>query len=170
MTGRKAVKIHINNHVIEPWDPFLPEEPATQTLPRTRLKLHGDRVEIEPFILPHHSKLAKAKHEAAAGPRGWNAHQGFYVYRNRRLLVPGDWLGFGWAKEEHYKLARIRVELPNALDHDWEIDVTKSKASPPPALRDELRRIGERTRSDAKRVYSHRHRENAGIKGFSCGS
>jgi hypothetical protein len=156
MTGRKGIKIHLNNRLIEPWDPFLAGEAATQILPLTKLKLRDALVEIEPFILPHHSKLTKLKHEAGAGPRGWNAHQGFYVYRNRRLLVAGDWLGFGWTREEHYKLARIRIEIPNSLDHDWEIDVTKSKATPPPGLRDELRRIGERTRSDAKRVYSHR--------------
>jgi hypothetical protein len=156
MAAPHGIKIHLNNRPIEPWDPFLASNPATQVLPVTRLKLRNVQVEVEPFVLPHHSKLTKAEHEVAAGPRGWNAHQGFYVYRNRRLLVPGDWLGFGWAKEEHYKLARIRVEVPNALDHDWAIDVTKSRALPPAALRDDLRRIGERTRSDAKRVYSHR--------------
>ena len=156
MAGKRGVNLLLNERLVEAWDPFLASEPATQVLPVTRLKLRGAVVEIEPFVLPHHSKLPKPKHESAAGPRGWNAHQGFYVYRNRRLLVPGDWLGFGWAKEEHYKLARIRVEVPNALDHDWAIDVTKSRALPPTALRDDLRRIGERTRSDAKRVYSHR--------------
>lgn len=156
MAGKQGVKLHLNERPVEAWDPFLADEAATQILPVTPLTLHGAIVEVQPFVLPHHSKLAKPKHESAAGPRGWNAHQGFYVYRNRRLLVPGDWLGFGWAKEEHYKLARIRVEVPNALDHDWAIDVTKSRALPPPALRDDLRRIGERTRSDAKRVYSHR--------------
>ncbi len=156
MAGVGGVKLILNGRHIEAWDPFLATELGTQVLPVTKLKLHGEIVEVEPFVLPHHSKLLKPKHEAAAGPRGWNAHQGFYVYRNHRLLVPGDWLGFGWAKEEHYKLARIRVEVPNALDHDWAIDVTKSRALPPAALRDDLRRIGERTRSDAKRVYSHR--------------
>lgn len=156
MAGKQGVKLHLNERLVEAWDPFLAGEAATQILPVTPLKFHGALVEVQPFVLPHHSKLAKPKHESAAGPHGWNAHQGFYIYRNRRLLVPGDWLGFGWAKEEHYKLARIRVEVPNALDHDWAIDVTKSRALPPPALRDDLRRIGERTRIDAKRVYSHR--------------
>jgi len=156
MTGRRPVELHLNGRIVAPWDPFLASEAATQTLAVTRLSLRHATVEVQPFVLPHHSKLPKSAHEAAAGPRGWNAHQGFYIYRNRRLLVPGDWLGFGWAKEEHYKLARIRVDLPNSLDHDWEIDVTKSRAMPPPLLRDELRRIGERARSDAKRVYSHR--------------
>jgi hypothetical protein len=156
MRGALGVNIFLNDRIIEAWDPFLEDSVATQLLPVTRLLMRGATVEVQPIILPHHSKLTKAKHASAAGPRGWNAHQGFYVYRNRRLLVAGDWLGFGWSKEEHYKLARIRVEVPNELDHDWSIDVTKSRAMPPLALRDDLRRIGERTRNDAKRVYSHR--------------
>ncbi|MEO5716397.1 MAG: ATP-binding protein [Luteolibacter sp.] len=156
MSGKDGVAILLNDREVEPWDPFLVREPATQTLPESKLSLRGETVHVQPFILPHHSKLSKSKHEAAAGSNGWNAHQGFYVYRNRRLLVAGEWLGFGWAKEEHYKLARIRIEIPNELDHDWGIDVTKSRARPPVSLRDELRRIGERSRSEAKRVYSHR--------------
>jgi hypothetical protein len=156
MTGRRPLRLLLNDRAISPWEPFLADETATQTLVTTRLRLRQSVVEVQPFILPHHSKVSRPTYEAAAGPRGWNAHQGFYVYRNRRLLVPGDWLGFGWAKEEQFMLARIRIEIPNALDHDWEIDVTKSRAVPPASLRDELRRIGERVRSDARRVYSHR--------------
>jgi hypothetical protein len=156
MTGRKAAELILNDRIVEPWDPYLRNEHATQTLPATRLNFRDAIVEVQPFILPHQSKISKTTHNAAAGTRGWNAHQGFYIYRNQRLLVPGDWLGFGWAKEEHYKLARIRVEIPNSLDHDWEIDVTKSRATPPARLRRELRRIGERARSDAKRIYSFR--------------
>lgn len=156
ISARPGIEILINDRPISAWDPFLPDQPATQALPITRLTLRGQVIEVQPFILPHQSKIPRREFEAAAGPRGWNAHQGFYVYRNQRLLVPGDWLGFGWAKEEHYKLARIRIEIPNALDHDWQIDVTKSRAIPPLALREELHRIGARSRSDAKRIYSHR--------------
>jgi hypothetical protein len=156
MSGRGAVTIFLNDRKVEPWDPFLQGEPATQILPESKLNLRGAQVHVQPFVLPHHSKVSKAKHQAAAGPHGWNAHQGFFVYRNRRLLVAGEWLGLGWSKEEHYKLARIRVEIPNHLDHDWGIDVTKSRARPPASLREDLRRIAERCRSEAKRVYSHR--------------
>ncbi len=156
MTEPPAVKIILNGHPIEAWNPYLLNEPATQILAATRLPLRGYEIEVRPYVLPHQSKISRAVYDAAAGPRGWNAHQGFYVYRNRRLLVSGDWLGFGWSKEENYKLARILVEIPNALDHDWQIDVTKSRAIPPPALREELRRIAMRTRAEAKRIYSHR--------------
>jgi hypothetical protein len=157
MTGTTEVSFSLNDKPIKPWDPFLRDETATQRLPLERLRFHGHTVEVEPFVLPHLSKLDTESHHRAGGMRGWNAHQGFYIFRNNRLLVLGDWLGIkGWRQEEHYKLARIRVNLPNALDHDWEIDVTKSRARPPEQLRRELARIGERTRSLAKRIYSHR--------------
>lgn len=157
MAGKRAVTFLLNGNPIKPWDPFLSGEAATQRLPTEKLGFQGQTVEVEPFVLPHLSKLDDATYRDADGLRGWNAHQGFYVYRNSRLLVPGDWLGIkNWRQDEHYKLARIRVDLPNALDHEWEIDVTKSRARPPEKLRRELARIGERTRSIAKRVYSHR--------------
>lgn len=156
MRGKDAVNIFINDRGVEPWDPFLESEPATQLLPESKLTLSGEEIRVQPIILPHHAKISRAKYESAAGPSGWNAHQGFFVYRNRRLLVAGHWLGLGWAKEEHYKLARIRVEVPNQLDHEWGIDVTKSRAKPPAVFRDDLRRIAERSRSEARRVYSHR--------------
>lgn len=157
MTGPRAVVFTLNRQRIQPWDPFLSDEKATQHLPVERLDCAGHIIEVEPFVLPHLSKVDPAVHKRAAGLRGWNAHQGFYIYRNRRLLVAGDWLGLkGWRQEEHYKLARLRLDLPNALDHAWEIDVTKSKAHPPERLRTELSRIAERTRSVAKRIYSFR--------------
>ncbi len=157
MSGKSPVRFHLNNRAIVPWDPFMENETATQALATERLLFLGHHILLKPFVLPHLSRLDAETHRRAAGIRGWNAHQGFYIYRNRRLLVPGDWLGIkGWRQEEHYKLARIRVDLPNALDNEWEIDVTKSRARPPEKIRHELTRIGEHTRSVAKRVYSHR--------------
>ena len=157
MSGRNAVVFSLNGKVVSPWDPFLADEPATRRLPVEKLRFQGHIVEVAPFVLPHLSRLDAKLHRSAAGLHGWNAHQGFYIYRNCRLLVPGDWLGIkGWRQEEHYKLARIRVDLPNGLDHEWEIDVTKSRARPPEKLRRELARIGECTRSAAKLIYSHR--------------
>jgi len=156
LSGPSATRIFINEHPVEPWDPFMEEHPATVRLPTDPLRLSGVRVPVRAYVLPHFSKLTKLEHEAGAGPRGWLAHQGFYVYRRDRLLVAGDWLGFGWTKDEHLKLARIAVELPNSLDQEWQINVTKSRAAPPLALREDLRRIAEHTRARAKAVYTHR--------------
>jgi hypothetical protein len=155
MRGAVAVRLFVNNLPLDSWDPFVQDDAATQILPATQLSIRESTVTVQPFVLPHHSKVSPSKFALVGGPRGWNAHQGFYVYRAGRLLVPGDWLGL-FVKEEHYKLARIRIDIPNDVDHDWSIDVTKSRAVPPAELRDELRSIAERVRRIAKRVYTFR--------------
>ena len=88
MEGRRRLRIHVNQREVEPSDPFFGNEPATLRLARTTLSFNGESIIVEPFVLPHLSKLTPQLHAQAAGVRGWNAHQGFYVYRNERLLVP----------------------------------------------------------------------------------
>ena len=154
MEGKNRLTIYINKREIEPWDPFLTTQKATQQLADEPLLQRA--IHVVPYVLPHLSKLTKKVHDEAAGIKGWNAHQGFYVYRNKRLLVPGDWLGLPFSKEEHYKLARIQVDIPNSMDQQWEIDVTKSKARPPDTLRKDLKRIADLTRSRASDIYRHR--------------
>jgi hypothetical protein len=118
-------------------------------------------VVVTGFVLPHKDRFDTADAvELAGGSAGWAAHQGFYVYRNERLLVPGSWLGLGrprhWNKDERHKLARIRLDLPTALDVEWQIDVKKSKAAPPLALRDWLTRNADVIRAEAREVFVHR--------------
>ena len=167
IVGSNSVSIWLNEQRIESWDPFLSGETATQRLSQETLGPSDAAIEVTPYVLPHHTHLTAEQHRAAAGPTGWNAQQGFYVYRNRRLLLPGDWLGLGFTKEEHYKLARIRIDLPNCLDHEWEIDVRKSRARPPQDYRDALRRIARATRGRAVDVYRHRGKTIARTAGTS---
>lgn len=150
------LRIQINDRQVDPWDPFMTREAATQMLPKEILALRGSSIFVQPYVLPHVSKLASEAHRNGAGPNGWNGQQGFYVYRNNRLLVAGDWLGLGFRKEEHCKLARIRIDFPNNLDADWIIDVKKSKAQPPRPLKDRLKQIAKMTREKAIAVYRHR--------------
>lgn len=162
---RDSLRIWLGQHRIEPWNPFLPDAQTTQSLPVELLSFKGETVTVRPYVLPHHSKITQDTHTMASGVNGWNAQQGFYVYRNERLLVAGDWLSLGCHKEEHYKLARIQVDLPNSMDSDWNIDVKKSRARPPVSLKAELRRIAKLTRHRAAEIYRHRGkvlaRENA---------
>jgi hypothetical protein len=156
LRGRGSVKLHLNGRPIQPWDPFLEDTSATEPLPSESLGSGTERFEVKAFILPHHSRISPKEHALAGGSKGWNAHQGFYIYRNKRLLVAGDWLGLGIQKEEHFKLARIRIDLPNSTDMSWQIDVKKSQARPPAALRKDLQRIAKAARSRASSIYRHR--------------
>ncbi|MCX6359217.1 MAG: ATP-binding protein [Armatimonadetes bacterium] len=156
LAGARALRIHVNGTAVVPWDPFLTRDPATQLLAEEALAVCGTRLVVKPYVLPHHSKASPEVYRGASGIRGWNMHQGFYVYRNKRLLVAGDWLGLGYQREEHYKLARIMLDIPNWMDADWQIDIKKSRAYPPPTIRRELRRIANITRARASDVYRYR--------------
>jgi hypothetical protein len=156
LSPREGRTVTVNDREVPPWDPFLSRSKARQVLAPEELLLAGETVLVQPVVLPHRSKLTAEEFELAGGERGWNSLQGFYVYRNKRLLVAGDWLGLGFQKEEHYKLARIQVDITNDMDALWQIDVRKSMAQPPGVLRAELRRIAKVTRVRAVEVYRHR--------------
>jgi hypothetical protein len=158
-----SLSIVVNGMELQGWDPFLAGRDGTQALPEEVLAFRNAKVIVKPYVLPHESKLSPEVHRMAGGPLGWNAQQGFYVYREGRLLLAGDWLGLSasgsvgpYRKEEHYKLARISVDFPSSLDEYWGIDVRKATARPPAALRDEFRRIAEATRRRAVEVYRYR--------------
>ena len=147
------VKIFFQDRPVEAWNPFLPNEPATQGFPEE--PFYNGKVIVKGYVLPHKSKISEDKFKEAEGPKGWNEQQGFYIYRNERLLLAGDWLGM-FRKEEHYKLARIEINLPNNLDSEWQIDIKKSIARPPLALRDQLKAYAGKVRAQAVEVYRHK--------------
>ena len=161
---RPRLSIFINGrdpqHRVMPWDPFLRTQRSTWCTPMERIEVGPSEITVQGFVLPHKDKLGPDLHAEAAGPKGWNAQQGFYVYRNERLLVPGSWLGLGrprsWTKEEHYKLARILVDIPNSMDGDWHLDVKKSTARPPARIRQRLKGLAEVVRKQARDVFAHR--------------
>ncbi len=153
--GRKKIKISINNNEIESFDPFNERSFATNPLQEERVRIDGDYVVMQPFILPHHTKVTPEEYERLAGSDGYLRSQGFYIYRNRRLILYGTW--FRLARlEELTKLARVRVDIPNTLDHLWNIDVRKSRAHPPETVRQRMRQIVDKIREGAKRPYTHR--------------
>ena len=67
------------------------------------------------------------------------------------------WVVVGtWTRDEATRLARIRIDLPTGLDRDWRIDVRKSQARPPGALRARLTAIAGRCREEAREVFAFR--------------
>lgn len=150
----------LNGRRVTPWDPFLRDHPATWSSPISRFQTNSSLVEVECHVLPHRDRLDPKTYNLAAGPDGWTAQQGFYVYRNARLLLAGHWLGLGqgraWTKEEAHRLTRIRLDIPNTADSEWKIDIRKSTARPPPAVRPKLVKLAEYSRERARRVFAYR--------------
>ncbi|MDQ7838569.1 MAG: ATP-binding protein [Thermodesulfobacteriota bacterium] len=150
----KKINIFLGVAKCEPWDPYLRKNDFTQEL--SSEKYEDSKVSVIPYVLPHVSKRSESESTHGSGPKGWNAQQGFYVYRNRRMIISGGYLNFDLKAEEHYKLARIKVNITNDMDHEWSIDVRKAVAIPPDRLKAELLRIAKATRQKAAEVYRAR--------------
>jgi len=148
-----SLKIFWCNHELKAWDPFCTSESKTQE--QSVDYLPGD-VRVKGFVLPHKDGFSSLEaYNDAEGMNGWPSQQGFYVYRGKRLLLAGDWLGL-FRKEEHYKLARILIDLPNSVDQDWKIDIMKSRATPPNGCREQLEAYAKSVRAKAEEVFRHR--------------
>lgn len=100
----KAIKLYWCGNEIESWNPFCPNESKRQL--QTEDHLPGN-VTVRGYVLPHKKNFSSEKaYNDAEGMNGWTAHQGFYIYRGKRLLLAGNWLGM-FKQEEPYKLVRI---------------------------------------------------------------
>ena len=162
-----SVELRINGRKVRAWDPFLTWHPATWRSPEVPIGAADWKVHARTHVLPHKDRMTDKEFVEAGGPDGWSSQQGFYVYRGRRLLVPGSWLGLGrgrsWSKDESHRLTRIRLDIPNSSDTDWKIDIRKSTAHPPVRLRDQLTRLAEDARERARRVFLHRAQSNTSV-------
>jgi hypothetical protein len=148
---KKRLRIWLNDVPVKPADPFLEAHPFTQSFASESLERD---ILVHPFILPHPSKLSEQERNDTSVYS--STRQGFYVYRNDRLLVEGGWLGLGMRSSELFNLARIAVDLPNRTDLEWAIDIKKSRVRIPGKHIDRLRRLARITRERARQTSASR--------------
>lgn len=151
--GTHKISIELNNDPITPSDPFLSKHPSTDLLPEERIIIDGEEVVIKPFILPHPSKIKAADSKLMGGKENLRRLQGFYIYRNKRLIVPGTWFRLTSTRELR-NLARVRVDIPSSLDFLWEVDIKKSSATIPPLLKGAFIQFLGNVTSRSERIYA----------------
>ena len=160
--GLKKLEIYSNGILIKPKDPFfvsksdeMPSEkiPVSYTTPQGEKKI--DYVTVTPYILPFSDSITQEELDNLGGKEGLIRNQGFYVYRNKRLIVPANWFRIT-RKTDLTKLCRVKVDIPNTLDELWTIDVKKSMAAPPEVVLRNLRRIISPIIKTGKRKYRFR--------------
>lgn len=154
---KKRVKIYFNNAPVDSIDPFLTENPATQPLAEQTLRVEGSIIKVKPYILPYASKVTAKDKKRLGDLCDLRSNQGFYIYRNRRLIIWGTW--FRLIKiQELNKLARIKVDIPNTLDSIWDIDIKKSTASLPDVIKRNLVAVVQNSIGRSENVYKYRGR------------
>ena len=153
LKGASKVAITINGTVIDSFDPGIASAGSKRRLLEKRERNDG-AVEIQGMTIPYFATLSPEEHREWRSNQ-WYDLQGFYVYRGKRLLVAGDWLGM-FRKSEASKHARVFINLKNSEDHSWRIDVKKSMAIPPADLNKVLRQAAQEARIASEMMFGKR--------------
>ncbi len=155
------VEISINNHQLSGLDPFLENHNKTNVRKRVNIPISDNQgvermVVVQPFVLPFQKDLTAEDKRLSGGIENYRSRQGFYIYRNERLIVWGKW--FGRHRDELTKYARIRVDIPNTLDDIWGIDIKKQSAEIPASIKQRLHRAVDDAMDTAIKAQTYRGR------------
>ncbi|SIQ39054.1 hypothetical protein SAMN05421641_10765 [Paracoccus thiocyanatus] len=93
-----------------------------------------------------------------------NRAQGFYVYREGRLIQDGGWLDVFGFPEPHTSLLRIEFDFGHALDEAFRIDVKKSRILFHPDLEEGLRKLLQPVYREAGQRYRRTNRDDANTR------
>lgn len=159
------LEITVNHDRVVPWNPFYPAR-SEQVLHENKQKLiielpdgTEETASIRAWILPHRSDMSKEEEKEYA--RISNRAQGFYVYREGRLIQDGSWMEVFGAPEPHTSLLRIEFDFGHSLDDAFRIDVKKSRILFHPDLEDGLRELLQPIYREAGRRYRRQTRDHA---------
>lgn len=146
------IAIYYNNKRIEKRDPFLLDSVGRQQTGRTsNIIIDGSEIIVIPYTLPFANTLTSEEKALLGNPKSIFDEQGFYLYRNERLISWGSWMHMG-IRSELNKLARIQVDIPSTLDSVWMLDVKKSSAKIPDKIKDRIKMAVEDSIVRSKRT------------------
>lgn len=161
-TSGRQVNIQINDTKIQPWDPFERIQ-YVQVTEEQQLDVNDSGSRVFGIILPHRDHIKDPQLHARMTCLGSITNlQGIFLYRNDRLISYGNWLGLATGdgvrlrKEEMYRLARVGIDISNASDMKWRVDIKKSMAIAPPEVRDKILTYALMVRDRARKVFWHR--------------
>lgn len=158
------LKIYVNQEQLKPQDPFLESHNKTTTKKERTIALNNSQgieqlIKIKPFILPFATDLSEKDKKLLGGMENLRSKQGFYIYRNNRLIIWGTWFGMK-PRSELTKNARIRVDIPNTLDDIWCIDIKKQSATIPKRIQNQLKNTVNEALDISVNKQVHRGRRN----------
>ena len=151
--GLNKLEIRFNNALLLPKDPFLQYSNTTKRAIKKGPQILEGGISIVGYILPHEKEIAPSiRPRLGVTSKTLRRTQGFYIYRNKRLITYGKWFSLQ-AQGEFFKFARVQVDIPNTVDFEWSLDVKKSTVIPPRRLLQTLQRFVERQIHDSEETH-----------------
>ena len=152
---KNKIAFIFNGNPVELWSPFSIEGVNITT--DEEIPFGESVVRVRTYILPK-TMTAEETTKASLG-KSMNEMQGFYIYRNKRLIKYGGWLDLQkMENKEAFRLARIRLDIDNSMDDAWHIDVKKENAVCPPALIEKLTSYAKQARADSRKIFRSKGR------------
>ena len=123
------IKLYVNDDLINPWDPFCKKEPKTQLATSTEIPVEINEnikstFKVEAYILPRKEEFSSNEAYKEADIK--NDTEGFYVYRENRLIYMGGWLDT-YTSDPHFSYLRINFSFDHTLDEAFKVDIKKSR-------------------------------------------
>ncbi|MBC1936080.1 ATP-binding protein [Listeria grandensis] len=146
-----GVEIFINDQRLEAWDPFFVDSNSTKELESVEIDFEKSKITISPYIIPNpeYSKAIEGKQAGRVSKMKPYDYQGIYLYRAKRLIRYGDWMGI-LKKDMAYQLARVRIDIDNNLDDIFQLDIKKTKIKFPNELKKMIRSVLKKATRESK--------------------
>lgn len=140
-TRAQNIRLTLNGTEIQAWDPFSQKEEQTQLLAEDPVEVgmpdgSESTFTMRAFLLPNRDSFSTTK--AMKDAHISNDMQGFYVYRENRLIHYGDWLGL-FGNEPHGSLLRVEFSFNHELDAAFNVDIKKSRILPAEEILDYIK-------------------------------
>ncbi len=159
LSGELRVSIQVKGSIqreIEGWNPFgLIENKSTKVVYNDSRKYKGHDVSFKAYVLPTFNNLSKIDQKYMSG-NGLIDQEGFYIYRNKRLIKEGGWLGLDkLGLDDKCKYARIEVNIPSALDEYFKINFSKNSLDIPEELKSVFYDVAIKARKESKTNFNY---------------
>ena len=174
--GAKKTNIFLNKEKLNSLDPFCRKEEHTIELTLTDsngnfkindgippIKIHRYLLPTNPIKPGEFTFSSVETWEEAKGTKSWNEAQGYYVYRNNRLISWGGWYRTKTI-DEHDKLARASIDLTSEHDDLFTLDVKKTRIQFPEELKNHLKdNVNSKFIAEAKKRYNGSERSKVEV-------
>lgn len=158
----KGVQIYVNDNLLEPWNPFkIPNGDVSKIYEESSFVIGDKKVRVEGYLIPNWDRLNDDQREYATcnGTSSITDLQGFYVYRNNRLIVAGGWLGIpGLTLNAKFNFARIGIwfEPTAETDRYFRVNFIKNSVSIPEDFAAYLNKVAKIARSKSSNSYDYK--------------
>ncbi len=160
----RDISISVDGIPVDPWDPFFKDRSdqvlaAQQQLMEVQVEDGSTHnASVAAWILPHSDDLNEDEKSRA---KITNRGQGFYIYREGRLISSGGWLSVFGGLDPHMSLLRVEFDFGFELDEAFHIDVKKSRVLFDPALSEYLEKLLGPARREANLRYRKKTQQAA---------